>query len=253
MRIVSLVPSLTHLLADLGLKDQIVGCTQFCIDPPDLHRTAKLCGGTKNPDIDKIHALSPTHILVNEEENKPEHIELLRSVAPVLNTFPRAPDDVPDLIANVCQFLGIEDDNRLAVQVNELLDEVRQLAKVLPKRKILYFIWKNPWMVVARDTYISRFLALLSMENVVTGDNRYPEVSLPPEGMAPDLIFFSSEPYPFRKRDLKDLSVAWPEHPDVVKADGMLCSWYGSKLLEALGEAKKYCRGEPQELIVALM
>lgn len=248
LRIVSLVPSLTHLLTDLGLKNHIAGCTKFCVQPPDLHRGAALCGGTKDPDIAKIRALRPSHILVNEEENKPEHIEELAAIAPVLNTFPKSPADVPGLIDDVCVFLGIRDDRHLAAQCRSLITETKDLAGPRTPRTFVYFIWKNPWMVVGRDTYISRFLELLGWKNLVDADDRYPSVELPLPGERPDVLLLSTEPWPFRKRDLKDLASAWPGHPPVLKADGMLCSWYGSMLIPALDEAKKYCRGEPQQL-----
>lgn len=249
LRIVSLVPSLTHLLVDLGLKSQIVGCTKFCIDPPDLHRAVELCGGTKDPDLELIKSLHPTHIIVNDEENKPEHIEALKSVCQVLETFPKSPDDVPELIRSVCSFLQIEDANNLAGAVEEALKDLSQVASNAKVRSFAYFIWKDPWMVVGPDTYISRMLELMGWRNVIPEGDRYPSVTLPLDGERPDLIILSTEPYPFRKRDLEALAQLWPDHPDVLKGDGMLFSWYGSKATEALHEAKKYCRGEPQQLL----
>jgi ABC-type Fe3+-hydroxamate transport system substrate-binding protein len=248
LRIVSLVPSLTHLLSDLGLQEQIAGCTKFCVQPPDLHRSAILCGGTKDPDLMKIRDLSPTHILVNEEENKPEHIRELMTISPVLNTFPKGPADVPGLIDDVCAFLGVRDDQQLSAHCRSLIAETKEHARRQPPRRFAYFIWKNPWMVVSRDTYISRFLELLGWSNVIEAADRYPTVELPLTGERPDVLLLSTEPWPFRQRDLKDLAANWPEHPPVMKADGMLCSWYGSMLIPALEEAKKYCRGEPQQL-----
>lgn len=252
MRIVSLVPSLTHLLVDLGLKDAIVGCTKFCVQPPDLHRTATLCGGTKDPDLERIRAVGPTHILVNDEENKPEHIEQLQAEFSVCNTFPKAPDDIPEMIAGICDFLAVPDRSGYAAQVRQLLLEVRTAAADLPPKKFAYFIWKNPWMTAGSDTYISRMLELLGWENVFKAGNRYPEVSLPVVENTPDLLLFSTEPYPFRKRDLLTLKEEWPGHPEVLKADGMLASWYGSMTITALQELKKYCRGEPQQFFSEL-
>jgi iron complex transport system substrate-binding protein len=252
MRIVSLVPSLTHLIVDLGLRESLVGCTKFCIEPPGLQRTATLCGGTKDPDIEQISKLKPTHVLVNEEENKPEHIAALGKIANVLNTFPKSPEDVPAMIKNICDFLGVQDERDYAGQIEQLLAEVKVLNVGKKKKSFMYFIWRSPWMIVSEDTYISRMLELLGFRNVCQTENRYPEVSFPLVGEVPELIFFSTEPFPFRKRDVAFLHSEWADHSPVLKADGMLCSWYGSMLVKALEEAKKYCRGESQQLFVSM-
>ena len=252
MRIVSLVPSLTHLIVDLGLRDALVGCTNFCIEPPGLQRTATLCGGTKDPNIDQIANLKPTHVLVNEEENKPEHIAALGAFTNVLNTFPKSPEDVPAMIRDICSFLGVQDDHNYAGQIDTLIEEIKTLATGVPLKTFMYFIWRNPWMIVSEDTYISRMLTLLGYRNVCQTENRYPEVSFPLQGEIPETIFFSTEPFPFRRRDIVSLKDEWPSHPPVLKADGMLCSWYGSMLIKALKEAKKYCRGESQQLFVSM-
>jgi iron complex transport system substrate-binding protein len=252
MRIVSLVPSLSHLIVDLGLRDSLVGCTNFCVEPSGLHRSATLCGGTKDPDLEQIAKLKPTHILVNEEENKPEHIEALKKMSAVLNTFPKSPEDVPEMIRVICKFLGVEDQYDFADRIEILIKDVRALAGGRSPKSFMYFIWRNPWMIVSEDTYISRMLGLLGYSNVCQETNRYPEVTLPFTGKSPDIIFFSTEPYPFRKRDVVALTSEWPDPPPVMRADGMLCSWYGSMLIRALEEAKKYCRGEPQQLFTPM-
>ena len=252
MRIVSLVPSLTHLIVDLGLRDALVGCTNFCIEPPGLQRTAILCGGTKDPNLDQIAKLKPTHVLVNEEENKPEHIDALSKLTKVLNTFPKSPEDVPAMIRDICLFLGVRDECDYAGQIEALINDVKVLTADVPQKSLLYFIWRNPWMIVSEDTYISRMLQLLGYRNVCQTENRYPEVTFPLQGEIPETIFFSTEPFPFRRRDLVALKDEWPNHSPVFKADGMLCSWYGSMLIEALKEAKKYCRDESQQLFVSM-
>jgi iron complex transport system substrate-binding protein len=252
MRIVSLVPSLTHLLVDLGLRDSLVGCTKFCIEPPGLQHTASVCGGTKDPDLDQIAQLKPTHILVNEEENKPEHIAALGEIASVLNTFPKSPEDAPGMIRDICNFHGIQDERDYAGQIEQLISEVKVLRAGSKEKSFMYFIWRSPWMIVSEDTYISRMLGLLGFRNVCKTENRYPEVTFPLVGECPDILFFSTEPFPFRKRDIGFLYSEWSDHPPVMKADGMLCSWYGSMLIKALKEAKKYCMGESQQLFVSM-
>lgn len=247
-----MVPSLTHLVVDLGLRDNLVGCTKFCIEPPGLQRTATLCGGTKDPDLEQITNLKPTHILVNEEENKPDHIAALGKIALVLNTFPKSPEHVPGMINDICRFLGTQDASDHAGQIEQLIKEVKALNVSRKLKSCMYFIWRNPWMIVSEDTYISRMLGLLGFRNICQSENRYPEISFPLHGEVPEVLFFSSEPFPFRRRDVVFLQSEWADHPPVLKADGMLCSWYGSMLIKALKEAKKYCRGEAQQLFVSM-
>jgi len=248
MRIVSLVPSLSKTVADLGLRQNLCGITKFCIDPPDLHRTAKIIGGTKDPDLSLIRSLEPTHIIVNEEENKPEHIEELQTFAKVLNTFPKKLSDTPKLFQDLGDFLSCKN------KTDKLIQEFTEVNKSIANHKLsgsfLYFIWKNPYMIAGRDTYISDFLENLGLKNAYTGSERYPKVTVDEmKGFEPTQLFFSSEPFPFRKRDLETFISEWPNHPSAAKIDGRLCSWYGTVVLEALKEASKLLKSEENHLV----
>lgn len=248
MRIVSLVPSLTKTICDFGLQKNIVGCTNFCIDPPNLHRTSARVGGTKDPNLNAIAELAPTHILVNEEENTASAIEFLQSRFNVLNTFPKSPVDVPDLLTTMGNFLACPDlAKTMASELQEALTNLKSPSQLVSDfgRKFAYLIWRDPWMAVAEDTYISRFLELLGMENVVKNSNRYPVIT-PEEltALKPDVILMSSEPWPFRKRDAAN----WREMTrsdssshlsKLYWIDGKAMSWYGTSTLETISDLGK--------------
>lgn len=230
MRIVSLVPSLSETLVDLGLRSALVGCTQFCVEPKDLHRTAQVVGGTKDFDLDKIRALKPTHIMANQEENPKELILILKEEFPLLLTFPKSPFDVPLMLRDMGSFLSLSFDKT----VSELTDELRTFVPLKTAKTFLYFIWRDPYMVVGQDTYISRFLETFGYQNVYRGDVRYPALSEAEiVDLRPEVIFFSTEPYPFRRRDADRLRDAWSECPEILKIDGRLMSWYGTMTKEA--------------------
>lgn len=251
-RIVSLVPSLTHMVADLGLEARIVGCTTFCVEPPRLAKQCALVGGTKDPDMDAIRALKPTHILVNEEENKPEHIEACRQLADTFVTFPKGPGEVPGLLREAGEWLSVQNAAaRFARETEELLAsldatvESRRRAGDWSLRRCLYYIWREPYMVVSQDTYISAMLERLGLVNVAPSAPRYPTLTVEEaQALKPDFLLLSSEPYPFRKRDAVRLAQEWPAVPQMYKIDGQLMSWYGTMLIPALQDMERWVRGE---------
>jgi len=243
MRIVSLVPSLSKTICDLGLKANLVGITNFCVDPPDLYRSAMRVGGTKDPNLSQIHALNATHVIVNEEENRATDIEQLRKSGNVLSTFPKSPEDVGPMLRVLGKFLGSETRTReVAACVEEEISKLASLPKLSSYvgRKFLYLIWRDPWMAVAKETYISRFLELLGFENLVNSETRYPVIEVEQiKEMAPDVIFLSSEPWPFRKRDAEALrNQLGPMSAKMLWIDGKYCSWYGTTTIEALQKAQ---------------
>ncbi len=247
MRIVSLVPSLTETVCELGLRRELVGCTPFCVRPPGLQRTAALVGGTKDPDLAKVARLAPTHILVNEEENKPEHIAALHQLAPTLCTFPKDPREVPAMLRELGRFLGLDAEGAAAA--------VERLAGAMPvfatRKRFLYYIWREPYMVAARDTYISAMLELAGLENAMpAGVIRYPELTVAQaRGLRPDFVLLSTEPYPFRSRDVERLKREWPDAPEILKADGQLFSWYGTLAREALAQMALWVQDREQRLV----
>jgi len=232
VRIVSLVPSLSETLCDLGWRDSLIGCTQFCVEPKDLHRSATRIGGTKTPDLDLIRSLCPTHILANQEENPREPVLELAKDIPTLVTFPRSPEDVPGMLRDIGRFLqASEKAEPWALAIEKALCKQR-LGK---SRRFLYLIWQKPYMAAGPDTYISKTLEAIGWVNAFSGPERYP--TLDHDRMRachPDIILLSSEPYPFRNRDAKRFLEEWPEAPELARIDGQLLSWFGTKTLKAI-------------------
>ena len=256
MRIVSIVPSLTHLVCELGLRKALVGCTSYCVEPKGLHHEMTLVGGTKDPDIKAIGALKPTHILTNDEENRPEDIAALANQALIIRSFPRGPEDVPAMVRAVGAALGVSDKaEALAAASDRAIIEIaggRDIARQGPRR-FLYFIWNKPLMVAGRDTYIGRLLELAGLMNAAPEGGRYPELTLAEvQGLGAELLFLASEPYPFRNRDAARLKSEWPEIPPMFKIDGRLMSWHGPMTLTAITELKKWIEGAPTHLITPI-
>jgi len=261
MRLVSLVPSSSYTVAFCpAIRPYLIACTKFCVEPADLHRFAELVGGTKDPDLERIKVLKPTHILVNREENKPDHIENLQSIAAVHDSLPKSPHDVIEMFLEMGEFLGqkafFQD---LASRLQDTLDLLSdghfwEYQGLRPGLSYLYLIWRDPYMIVGQDTYISRLLELFDWKNAYTGFERYPTVTIQDmAAMQPDLLLLSSEPYPFRERDWQRLIKEWGQleetyrRPVGWKVDGRLCSWHGLKTLEALDSFKKIRQAEKAE------
>lgn len=258
MRIVSLVPSLSHLVCDLGLKEYLVACTKFCIDPPDLHRSCALIGGTKDPDLEFIKSLKPTHILGNEEENTAKDLAQCRNIAATYVSLPKSITDVPCMIKDIGYFLKQEEgaehwSNKIRVAHQILRAQYSEkCGKGLFRPKgFLYFIWNRPWMLASEDTYISRGLGSVGFRNLAPTSSRYPQIEIQEvKDQGVECIFLSSEPWPFKKRDLIDLKKEWGEPmPPVYWIDGKLMSWYGSMTLDLLEELTAFINGEKSSLI----
>ena len=238
-RIVSLVPSITELLFDLGLGPFVAGRTTFCIHPRPAVESVPRVGGTKTVRIDRLRRLEPTHVIVNVDENRRSDVEAIESFTPhVIVTHPLDPADNPGLFRLIGSIFGRDEAAaRLAGAFAEALAAVAETAGRLPARRVLYLIWKEPWMTVSRDTYISRTLALVNWETAAHDPGvRYPEVMLAePLFAGIDLVLLSSEPYPFK-----------PEHAALVRAapggarvpialiDAEMISWYGSRAIPGL-------------------
>lgn len=229
-RIISLVPSQTELLFDLGLNNELVGLTKFCIHPADKVKDKPQIGGTKTLNLDRIHQLHPDLIIANKEENTREQIEELQRYYPVhvtdVNTLP----DALAMIQEVGQLVGKRAEaERLANRINQSFDSAsRQFGSV-----VAYFIWRKPYMVAANNTFIHSMLEIAGFRNAFAHLTRYPEIT--PDDLRaaqPDLIFLSSEPYPFTEKHGIDFERICP-FAQVKLVDGELFSWYGSRLLQS--------------------
>ena len=257
-RIISLVPSLTYDICELGLKNQLVGCTSFCVRPKGLLQTATTIGGTKNPDLDLIRTLNPTHILGNDEENKPEHLEACKRVAPTFSSLPRQVKDSVTLVKDVADFLDVSSAaNPITAELESAFEELMMYRSKIDRTLLnfcLYFIWRQPYMVVGQDTFISRMLECLGFSNLAPSSSRYPEMTLEEiNKSAANHLLLSSEPYPFRKRhgvELKtNLGIGSESRIEIAHLDGQLMSWHGSLQRQTLRQASLYLQGKPNYLV----
>ncbi|PIA78122.1 cobalamin-binding protein [Gaetbulibacter sp. 4G1] len=239
-RIVSLVPSQTELLVDIGLENNIVGITKFCVHPIHLKKEKQIVGGTKQIHIDKIVSLKPDIILCNKEENTKEIVEACKQVCNV----------------HVSDIFNIEDSLELINQYGTLFNKKKEAIKIVtkikeeisgfkafilkkPTLKVAYFIWRKPWMVAANDTFINHVLNLNKLENVYTTKKRYPEIELinVPINKSVDVILLSSEPFPFKNSHKRELQEFYP-NATIELVDGEMFSWYGSRLTKAFAYFK---------------
>ena len=227
-RIVSLVPSQTELLFDLGLGGKVVGVTKFCIHPANARAKATVIGGTKNFDFEKIAALEPDLIIGNKEENYQAGIEQLAANFPVwlsdISTLPEA----LDMIRRVGFISGAK--GKSETMATEIKASFAALATTQPIISAAYFIWRKPYMVAANGTFIDDMLLRAGFGNVFAGQARYPEISAEQlAAAAPQRILLSSEPYPFNEKHLAEFQVICPA-AKIEIVDGELFSWYGSRL-----------------------
>lgn len=233
-RIVSLVPSQTELLVDLGLIDQIVGVTKFCIHPYSLRKTKSVVGGTKQISFEKIKALQPDIILCNKEENTKEMMDKLKSIAPIHISDIYTVEDCLELIKTYGQIFNKF--NEASMLMNAIKTEKKAFHSQLStsnKMKVAYFIWKNPFMVAASNTFIHSMLNEAHFINVFEDEERYPEIQLDhPKIKEADCIFLSSEPYPFKEKDIEEFKKQFPSKK-VMIVDGEMFSWYGSRICKS--------------------
>ncbi len=234
VRIVSLVPSITELVCDLGLAEQLVGRTGFCIHPWETVRTIPKVGGTKDLKLDRIRELAPTHVIVNIDENRREDAEALAQFVPhIVVTHPLGPLDNMALYRQLGEVFDREAQaGRLCGELQTAVDELR--ARDWPARDVLYLIWRDPWMVVSPDTYIARMLELVGWRTQpVDPAERYPTVALEEYAGRVDRVLLSSEPFHFKEHHLSEVTAATGgAHVSLI--DGEMVSWYGSRAIQGL-------------------
>jgi ABC-type Fe3+-hydroxamate transport system substrate-binding protein len=231
-RIVSLVPSQTELLVDLGLLSNIVGITKFCVHPVDLRKEKTIVGGTKKVDFNKIKSLKPDIIICNKEENTEEMILQLEQIAPVWISDISTISESIEMINRLGEIFEVtEMSSRIIYEIKKEWDDFKVQVKSIPSKKVLYLIWKDPYMAAGKDTFINDLLHLNNFENVITAKNsRYPEVG-PKTLKKAEIVLLSSEPYPFKKKHITELKKEIDAELKLV--DGEYFSWYGSRLIKA--------------------
>lgn len=228
--IVSLVPSLTELLFDLGVGDRLVGRTRFCIHPEDRVEDVPIMGGTKNPRIDRIIEAEPDLVITNREENQKEDVEELAETLNVMVTDINSVEDALLAIYEIGKTCGAaEKAERLILNIRTELDRVPDEQP----QSVAYFIWREPWMTVGNDTYIHSVLSHWNLKNVYGDQSRYPKTTMKELGRrSPELVLLSSEPYPFKEKHRSEIEEACPD-TRVLMVDGEWFSWYGSRMLPA--------------------
>lgn len=255
VRIACLVPSISELLAALGLAPFMVARTGFCIHPAEVMAAIPKVGGTKDVNLAKLRRLAPSHVIVNVDENRLETVEALREFVPeILVTHPNAPADNLALLAQLVAAFGALPGvaARAAALAGELESELARCAgQTWPGERVLYLIWREPWMTVARDTYIARMLAQVgwqswpAVEGGAQGAARYPALAGDEPWLAGiDRILLSSEPYRFDASHLP-LAQALAPRARVQLVDGELLSWYGPRAAQGLAYLRALA-GAPQ-------
>lgn len=233
-RIVSLVPSISELICDLGFENKLVGCTKFCVHPNKLHKRVPIIGGTKKVDVAKVEALKPNIIFANKEENTKEDVQALESLFPIWISDVKNLIDAADMIVKIGGLLG--DQSRAEDVAVQIQDSYFPLS--LNGNRVIYLIWQGPMMSIGGDTFIHNVLETCGFENVLSGKERYPELSIDEiQELDPDLIFLSSEPFPFKDKHITQFQKDFPNAKTVL-VDGEFFSWYGSRHLHV----KQYLR-----------
>jgi ABC-type Fe3+-hydroxamate transport system substrate-binding protein len=224
-RIISLVPSQTELLVDLGLKDRLLGVTKFCVHPKGLNKEKTIIGGTKNFHFDKIDSLKPDLIIGNKEENYQEGIEQLFGKYPVWLS------DIFNLEDAFQMMLGIGEITETKDNAIDLVQMIRGDMGFISTRKgtAVYLIWKDPLMAAGSSTFINDMLQRAGFENLVD-ETRYPELTSDElREIAPDYLLLSSEPYPFKQKHIDEFAELLPDSK-ILLVDGEMFSWYGSRM-----------------------
>lgn len=230
-RIISLVPSQTELLYDLGLGEEVVGITKFCIHPTSWYQQKQRVGGTKKYSFDAIAKLEPDLIIGNKEENEKSQIEELMMTYPVWMSDIYTLADALDMI----EAIGALVDRRaksLAL-ANQIKKGFHGLSSITP-RKVVYLIWNQPIMGVGSATFIADILRWCGFENQLSSSSRYPTLTTTDlQVLAPEVLFLSSEPFPFKEKHLDYFQALLPQ-TKICLVDGEAFSWYGSRLLKTL-------------------
>ncbi len=224
-RIISLVPSQTELLVDLGLEEKLVGVTKFCVHPKGLKKRKTIIGGTKNFHFDKIDSLQPDLIIGNKEENYKEGIEKLAEKYPVWMS------DIYNLEDAYQMMRGVGELTETTAKAKQLIKEIKQgfSQNFKLKGSVVYLIWQNPLIGVGQNTFIDHILNHLGFNNLIR-ETRYPQLNMEELiKLQPELLFLSSEPYPFKEKDMLNFQEMLPQ-TKIELVDGELFSWYGSRL-----------------------
>ncbi|WP_271782013.1 ABC transporter substrate-binding protein [Aquimarina algiphila] len=239
-RIISLVPSQTELLVSLGLLDNIVGVTKFCVHPVFIRNQKTIVGGTKKVNFEKIKKLNPDIILCNKEENTKEIVEALQDEYPVHVSDIYSVSEALEMIRHYGEIFDKKTEaDQLISSINIQKVSFDDFIKNKPQKRVAYFIWRKPWMAVGNTTFVDYMLSVNGFINVFGDEDRYPEISEEKLRKIKDLdmILLSSEPFPFSKKHITEIKAISPD-AKVILVDGEYFSWYGSRLADAFSYFK---------------
>ncbi len=233
-RIISIVPSQTELLFDLGLTNEVIGITKFCVHPTEWFRRKGRVGGTKQLDLEVIRSLQPDLIIANIEENEQAQVEALLKEFPVWISNVKTLADAKRMILGVGEitnhfFQALTLISKIDLAFDDLTFELRGKKR----KRTAYLIWNEPMMAAGADTFVNDMMTACGFENVFKNLNRYPEFTDEQlKAAQPELILLSSEPFPFKEKHVDDFKKRFPD-AKVMRVDGEIFSWYGSRMLLA--------------------
>ena len=227
-RIISLVPSITELLYNLDLSNEVVGVTKFCVHPAEWYQTKEKIGGTKNVNTEKLRTLKPDLIIASKEENIQKQVEALAKEFPVYLTDVNSYDTGLQMINDIGTITSKV--TEAAILIQTIQSEFKSLKKLTQPINTIYLIWKDPYMTVGGDTFIHNLLHKVGLQNIFGNHSRYPQTTL--EDLAilnPQLVLLSSEPFPFKEKHILEIQAFLPA-AKVILVDGEMFSWYGSRM-----------------------
>lgn len=228
-RIISLVPSQSEYLWDLGLREELVGITTFCVHPEDMFRSIERVGGTKKLNLEKIRRLKPDLVIGNKEENERSQVELLQKEFPVWMSDIYTFEDAFNMMKSLGEIFEKKKEAQLILEY--LKKSLAGVKNIFAQQKIAYFIWNDPYMFAAKNTFIDHVLHHLGFENSLNRWQRYPELDEETlKKINPEFCFLSSEPFPFKEKHVAELQKILPDSKIMI-VDGEVFSWYGTRLL----------------------
>jgi ABC-type Fe3+-hydroxamate transport system substrate-binding protein len=230
-RIISVVPSQTELLYDLGLEKEVVGITKFCVHPEQWFRQKQRVGGTKQLHLEQIIALQPDLVIANKEENTAADIHYLMAHVPVWVSDIKTLNDALDMISSIGKITGcLERANQITRSISLKFSDLEKITNQGAQLRMAYFIWREPWMVAGGDTFIDHVAAYCGLQNVFAAMPRYPVIDLTQlKSTDCQVVLLSSEPYPFKEKHVGELAAILPQ-ARILRVNGEMFSWYGSRL-----------------------
>ena len=237
MRLVSLCPSLTELVFDLGAGDSLVGRTKFCVHPADRVEMVEKVGGTKNPKIDRIIELAPDLVLMREEENRAEDAAARTGAGIRVHTsMPTTAAETAAMVRAIGMAIQrSREAEPIAADIERRADRVRRDAVRYPPMRYACLIWREPIMTLNDDTFIAGLLALPGYPTITPSELHEAD---------PLLVLLPNEPFPFQRKhgdELAELSRLPRERFHLV--DGELLSWHGSRTPRGIDYAESVLRG----------